>query len=144
MSTFMALLFWLLKGRANGLGGPLAPADSSAEAEGDGGGRTGRLLLLVLFWLGTSVLLRGEFESWPAGLPFSESPSGICTFRRGRAPALLPPGVLRLLDREGGVKVVSGMVDMEARDLAMVLARWGRGGEVVMPLLRETAPTSMD
>jgi hypothetical protein len=27
-------------GRANGFGGPVAPADISADAEGDGGGRT--------------------------------------------------------------------------------------------------------
>jgi hypothetical protein len=27
-------------GRANGFGGPVAPADSSADADGEGGGRT--------------------------------------------------------------------------------------------------------
>ncbi len=36
----MLLLFWWGRGRANGFGGPLAPADKSADAEGDGGGRT--------------------------------------------------------------------------------------------------------
>jgi hypothetical protein len=81
-------------GRAKGLGGPEAPAERRAEAEGDGGGRTtpeeweselfrplGRRLELVAL-----VPERGlEFESAVA-LPPSEGSSGICTFRTGRLP----------------------------------------------------------
>jgi hypothetical protein len=52
-----------------------------------------------------AVVPRGEPDSFVA-LPPSDS-SGICTFNRGRE--ILPP-TRRLLDREGGVKVVSGMV----------------------------------
>jgi hypothetical protein len=40
VSMFMLLLFWCGGGRAKGFGGPLAPAESKAEAEGDGGGST--------------------------------------------------------------------------------------------------------
>lgn len=62
--------------------------------------------------------------------------------RRGRAG---PPPTRRLLDRDGGVNVVSGIADMDPFLLmfAAVLARCSCGGEVV-PLVLETLPTSID
>ena len=79
-----------------------------------------------------SVGFRGELESAVRALPpASEPPSGICTVKRGplgRAPPG-PPPTLTLLDREGGVNVVSGIDDNETvRDLssACVLARCGK------------------
>lgn len=67
-------------GRANGLGGPLAPAESRADAEGDGGGSTtpddcgselrGRCEVAGF------VPDPGEFESAVA-LPALDEPSGI-------------------------------------------------------------------
>jgi hypothetical protein len=107
------LLFWWGGGRANGFGGPLAPAESRADAEGDGGGKTtpdecesvGRRD----GWDAASVEVpRGDEESAVA-LPPSEGSSGIWTLRRGRAP----PATLKLLERDGGVNVVSGMVGIE-------------------------------
>lgn len=81
----------------------MAPAESIAEADGDGGGRTipeqcesvGRLE----GWDVTSVVVvpRGDDESAVA-LPPSDS-SGICSINRGRD--MLPRR--ELLDREGGV-----------------------------------------
>jgi hypothetical protein len=78
-------------GRAKGLGGPEAPAERRAEAEGEGGGRTTPECESELFLpLGRRlepvglVLERGlEFESAVA-LPPSEGSSGICTFNTGR------------------------------------------------------------
>lgn len=80
------------------MGGPEAPAERRAEADGEGGGRTtpeewesglfpplGRRFALVVL-----VLERGlEFESAVALLalpPSGEGSSGICTFRMGRLP----------------------------------------------------------
>lgn len=94
-------------GRANGFGGPDAPAESRAEAEGDGGGRT---------TLEPCSPLRRppacEFcASGPCGeelespVPSSDCSSGICTFRTGRLP---PPPKLALFVREGGVKPSEG------------------------------------
>jgi hypothetical protein len=81
-------------GRANGLGGPVAPADSTALALGDGGGRT--------MW---SVFRAGLADAPPDGCaesPTADSPSeaseGICKFNLGRAPDLDPD----VLDRCGG------------------------------------------
>lgn len=112
VSIFM-LLFWCGGGRANGLGGPVAPAESRAEADGDGGGRTtpeecesGRLDGCDV--TSVAVVPRGDADSAVA-LPPSDS-SGICTFNRGRE--MLPP-TRRLLDREGGVKTVSGIDDSD-------------------------------
>jgi hypothetical protein len=98
----------------------VAPAESRAEAEGDGGGRTtpdecesvGRLDGCEAV---SVEVPRGEAEPAVA-LPASEGSSGICTFRRGlAAPPAGPPPALRrkLLEREGGVTVVSGIDDME-------------------------------
>jgi hypothetical protein len=74
-------------------------------------------------------------------LPASEPSSGIWTLSRG----LAPPPTLRLLDRDGGVNVVSGMEGTELRDLARldVFERCGIGGDV-LPLARDTVPTSTD
>lgn len=113
VSMFM-LLFWCGTGRANGFGGPVAPAESRAEADGDGGGRTtpdecesvsrrdGCDVTSVVV-----IVPRGDVDSAVA-LPPSDS-SGICTFNRG--PREMLPTTRKLLDREGGVKTVSGMDD---------------------------------
>ena len=55
-------------------------------------------------------VLRGE-EDPAVALPASEASSGICTLSRGLAA---PPGVCRLLVREGGVKVLSGIETIES------------------------------
>jgi hypothetical protein len=76
-------------GRANGLGGPVAPAERRAEAEGDGGGRTGpgvkpgsrigvRMLFAVVFLLLDDV-------SPPFPFSASSSSAGICTLSFGLA-----------------------------------------------------------
>jgi hypothetical protein len=87
-----------------------------------------------------SVELRGELDSAVA-LPGSDGSSGICTVRRGRAAP-----IFRLLERDGGVKVVSGIEETDTlRTLSWVrvLERWGMGGEVVLPL-RDMVATSTD
>jgi hypothetical protein len=135
-------------GRAKGLGGPEAPAERRAEAEGEGGGRTtpeeceSELLrpLGRRFELVALVLERGlELESAVA-LPPSEGSSGICTFRTGRLP---PPSWAEFV-LDGGVKP-SGTDDIETlRFLLWVLERAGGGGDVLPVLFRVTAPTSTD
>ena len=98
----LPLAFWCGFGRAKGLGGPVAPAERSVVAEGDGGGKTWRGLAV---WVAVSAPFRGEAS--PVALPpFSELSSGICTLRRGLG-GMVPD--FRLLDREGGVNVVSGI-----------------------------------
>lgn len=127
----------------------MAPAESSVvEADGDGGGRTtpeecesvGRREGCEV--TSVAVVPRGEADSFVA-LPPSDS-SGICTFSRGRE--MLPP-TRRLLDRDGGVKVVSGMVPRDPFRLicgcTCVFMRGRDGGELgLLPL--ETLPTSID
>lgn len=107
------LLFCCGGGRANGFGGPVAPAERSVWADGDGGGRTmpeecESDAWRRVVWDVDSVELRGEFDSAVA-LPPSEGSSGISTLKRGRAP---PPSFM-LLVRDGGVNVVSGIDDTE-------------------------------
>lgn len=74
-------------GRANGLGGPWAPALRIAPAEGDGGGST------TPGWLGSRLALAGvrvllpaesRDESSAVALPPSECSLGICTLSCGR------------------------------------------------------------
>jgi len=106
-------------GRANGLGGPEAPALRRAEAEGDGGGRTTpeewweseRLRLLGVKVDAVAVAAAPplpEFWLVPAGevssaVPdsASEASEGICTLRRGRAPADFMDEFV--LVRDGGI-----------------------------------------
>lgn len=86
----------------------MAPADRSAEADGDGGGSTTEPCR-CLACVGVPVGFRGEPES-PVALPGSEPPSGIWTVNRGprgRAPPVTEPAVL--LVRAGGGKVASGI-----------------------------------
>jgi hypothetical protein len=62
-------------GRANGFGGPLAPADSRADAERDGGGKTGPLRFSRI---GVSMLLSRDSRWLVEGelvLVLSDSPS---------------------------------------------------------------------
>ncbi len=83
---------------------------------------------------------RGDPDS-AVPLPASDGSSGICTFRRGRAmpgTALALP--TRLLDRDGGVNVVSGMdtaIDPVLLSSACSVepGRCGTGGELVTPSL---------
>lgn len=95
-------------GLAKGFGGPDAPADSSADAEGDGGGSTTELRGAVV---GVLLGFRGEFDSPVALPPPSDAPSaGICTVSlgpRGLAPLAL--GKLLFLDGGGG-KAASDVV----------------------------------
>ena len=102
-------------GRANGLGGPDAPADSRADADGEGGGRTTPELWesLERSWpfRGREEGLvdeRGEFESAVAEPPSAGCSSGICTIRTAR---LAPPCWAEFV-REGGVNP-SGIEDIE-------------------------------
>lgn len=84
-------------GRANGFGGPEAPADRRADApDGEGGGRTTPEPSFRRVVLGF-VLERGEELVFSTGLPFSLPSSGICTFKTGR----LPPSEA-LFVRDGG------------------------------------------
>lgn len=139
---------WDGGGRAKGFGGPVAPAESSDVADGDGGGSTTpdeweSVPLRRVDVDVASVEFRGEPADSAVALPLSDCSSGICTFRRGRAA----PPTRRLFEREGGVKVVSGTADVDTlRDLivAPVLERWGSGGDDVFALDRETLPTSTD
>lgn len=134
----MLMLFWCCcgGGRANGFGGPVAPADKMADAEGDGGGRTmpdecESVGLRRVDWDPASVVeFFGEADSAVALAP-SEASSGISTRSRGRdAP---PPPIRRLFCRDGGVKVVSGTDDIESLGLGIVCVlseRLGMGGEL--------------
>lgn len=59
-----------------------------------------------------SAGFRGELDSAVSLPPASEAPAGICTVRRGpRGRA--PPTTWRLFDLDGGVRVVSGIDDMD-------------------------------
>jgi hypothetical protein len=128
-------------GRANGFGGPEAPALRRAEAEGEGGGRTTpepeeecSWDWPFRRWLGF-VLERGEeFES---AVPDSSSSSGILTFRTGRLPPIEP---LPVFVRDGGWKP-SGADDMDVLRAFRLFCAWTAGGDLSV---RETAPTSTD
>ena len=87
----------------------MAPAERRLEesTDGDGGGRT--MPRECCDALSVDVL-RGEEEPAVA-LPASEASSGICTFSRGLAA---PPGVCRLLARDGGLNDLSGLVMIES------------------------------
>lgn len=124
-------------GLANGFGGPVAPADNSAEADGEGGGKTMDPCRLCV-WVGVSAGLRGELDSPVTALPpCSEPPSGICTVSFGpRGLADKGPPVT-LFVRDGGAKATSGSETF--RDLSMELCERGSGGEV-----RIGAPPSTD
>jgi len=127
----------------------VAPAESSVvEAEGEGGGRTtpdecesvGRREGCEV--MSVAVVPRGEADSLVA-LPPSDS-SGIRTFNCGRE---MLPLMRRLLDREGGVKTVSGMVPNDPFRLICgcnwVFTRVSDGGEFgLLPL--EALPASID
>lgn len=87
-------------GRANGFGGPWAPALSIAPADGDGGGKTtpGRPFSALPF-AGVEVLFPAESRDESAvALPPSEVSLGICTFNCGRFDGNGP-----LLVRDGGL-----------------------------------------
>src|ERR1700760_1820764 len=87
-------------GRANALGGPVAPAERSAEAEGDGGGSTGPGVrpgsrIGVSMLLAVARFLLSEEVSPPFPLSASSASSaGICT---------LSFGLARELERVGGI-----------------------------------------
>jgi hypothetical protein len=144
-------MFWCGGGRANGLGGPVAPAECIVvEADGEGGGRTtpdecesvGRREGCEVTSVAVVVVPRGEDAS--VALPPSDS-SGIRTFNCGRGR---PPPTRRLLDREGGVKVVSGMVPSDPFRLICgcicVFRRESDGGEFVLLLSLDMPPASID
>ena len=130
-------------GRAKGFGGPEAPALRSADADGEGGGRTTPEEL----WSCPCPFLRAAFEERgdelesAVLLPPSEGESGICTFNVGLLPP--PPNCAEFV-RDGGVNP-SGMEDIET--LRFLLCVWercgGEGGFVCFPVLL-TAPTSTD
>jgi hypothetical protein len=73
-------------GRANGFGGPCAPALSIAPADGDGGGNTTPGGPFSAFpFAGVEVLFPAESRDESAvALPPSEVSLGICTFNCGR------------------------------------------------------------
>lgn len=111
IKLWLGLLLVLLgAGRAKGLGGPVAPAESKVVVfDGDGGGRTipdecespWRVVCEV-----ASVDCCPPDVDSAVLLPVSEGSSGICTLSRGRDP----PPTRKLLDREGN----SGIEDVES------------------------------
>jgi hypothetical protein len=85
--------------------------------------------------------VRGDVLESPAALPVSDPPSGIWTVKRGPRGRAEP---LRLLDRDGGVNVVSDADDSDTvRGLVWVLDRF-RGGETVSPLRLTDAKSTDD
>lgn len=77
----------------------MAPADSNAEADGDGGGSTTEFRGAVV---GVLLGFRGELDSPVALPPPSDAPSaGICTVSLGPR-GLAPPAVGKLLFLDGG------------------------------------------
>jgi hypothetical protein len=90
-------------GLAKGFGGPLAPAESSALADGEGGGSTA-----PGFWMGVldaAAVACGDMPDPPSS---SSSSFGICTVNFG------PLGfVCRLFVLEGGWLML-GMTGVEA------------------------------
>jgi hypothetical protein len=104
-------------GRAYGLGGPnettgvkVAPGETMLDAleaaPGEKGGSTIPDGLVVCDPVSVDGF-RGDAVSAAALPPVSEAPSGICTFSRGRDPALLDPAfVIMLFVRVGTVNVV--------------------------------------
>lgn len=110
-------------GRANGLGGPAAPAERSALAEGDGGGRTtpdspgprtgvrrAEAAAAVDSWLGSF----GEAAVDAVARSLSECSEGISTRRRGRLRSVwrllvrLGTEVTELVRGGGAVALVTG------------------------------------
>jgi hypothetical protein len=119
--SLYASRFWLVVGgggRANGFGGPLAPADITADALGDGGGRTIWSPLLVGFADG-SVDCAGE----PLAESLSSASEGICKFNLGRAPDLDPD----VSERCGGANSGTAVCGLTGR----LVAR-GTAGAVVL------------
>lgn len=77
-------------GRANGLGGPEAPAERTAFVDGDGGGSTTPWPTRIGVADAVPPSLGDESA---VALPPSDCSLGICTFKRGRfASAAAPPG----------------------------------------------------
>lgn len=125
-----ALLFCVVAvagggGRANGLGGPCAPALRMAPADGDGGGKT------TPGWLGSRFALAGVRVLFPAesreessavALPPSEFSLGICTFNWGRfdCPLFVRVGGIISLDRD----------DIDCVRVASFTPRGGGGGGI--------------
>lgn len=93
-------------GLANGFGGPVAPAERSADADGEGGGRTtpDECFELELPLAGVAPECRGD-EASSAALSASEASLGICTFSLGLGP---PVFELLVPEREGGT--ISGIL----------------------------------
>lgn len=94
-------------GRANGFGGPWAPALRIAPADGDGGGNTTPL------WFVSALALAGV-RAFPAesrdvdsavALPRSEFSLGICTFNCGRFGGNCP-----LFARDGGLMSLTSVI----------------------------------
>lgn len=136
--TLSPLTFCDGGGRANGFGGPVAPAESNVEADGDGGGRTSEPCRCVTCVV-VSAAFFGDVPS-AVGVPASEPPSGICTVSRGpRGRAPPAPPTLTLLDRDGGVKVVSGIDGV--RDWS---EDWVRCGGEGLLFTRDIDATSID
>jgi len=131
-------------GRANGFGGPEAPALRIADAEGEGGGRTTPELCSSP-WSSLRVAAfdeeRGEELESAVLLPPSEGSSGICTFNTGLLPA--PALNCAELVRDGGVNL--SVEDTEIfRFLLCVCDRCGGEGGFVWAVVLETAPASTD
>jgi hypothetical protein len=98
-------------GRANGFRGPVAPADNSADADGDGGGNRGPSLIGVKVLFGSlgGLCVAGELAEADFGvLSDSSSSNGICTFSRGRFAS---EAILFVLD--GGMPGIVEIVGVE-------------------------------
>lgn len=129
----------------------MAPADNKADAEGDGGGSTTDMSPPARRGINAvSVTVRGEVAvSTPAVsaalLPVSDCSSGMVTLRRGRdAPPVFD---CMLLDREGGVNVVSGTAGTELRAPFPPYVpgpEWSDNGGEAVSFFRATDPASTD
>jgi len=109
-------------GRANGFGGPVAPALSKAPALGDGGGRTTPACPSRIGVICAAAVAWGDVS--PVALSSPESSFGICTFSLGRLGS-----ACTLFVRLGGIGVcMLGITGVEA-------VRCGNDGEWRGPLV---------
>lgn len=122
-----AVLFWTAApgggGRANGLGGPCAPALRIGPADGEGGGNT------TPGWFPSALTFAGVSD-FPAesrdvdsavALPRSEFSLGICTFSCGRFDGNCP-----LLVRDAGF--ISGTAGTDCVRWGSEIGLGGAGG----------------
>lgn len=105
-------------GRANGFGGPWAPALRIAPADGEGGGRTTPVGGLSLAGVAALFPAESREDESAVALPRSEFSLGIWTFSCGRLDGSEP-----LLVRTGGL--ISGAEEIDCVRVGSVAALEG-------------------